>query len=402
MIKSLFKDSTVYFSGLFVSKLLATIAWIVIARLFAPVIFGQVVLYLTLIQLATYFANFGLNQWYQKQIEDHQYQRGLLLNKIINARLITLLFSLVILGFFLFFTESFSLLASIFTLLALIPDSFLAIGEGYYLEQKKGLRVSLKSASMAIVILIALPFIKQPFILEKITVANLLAELTTVIWFFPWFEFKNFCLISFKQSFQVLSSSINYALLIFTSFFYARGDHLIINYLLNTKALGLYSAAYRYLEALALIPTALSHNLFPISAKKQGVPRNLIFRIVVMMVISGLVISISLFFLSNFLIINLIGPAYINAVLPLKIFSFVLFLFFVNAPLSTVVQSSNHLKDFLPYGIANTVLNLVINIAFVPVYGIVAAALAMLITEITGLILNIYFFKKVYSKIYGN
>ncbi|PIV10015.1 hypothetical protein COS31_05110 [Candidatus Roizmanbacteria bacterium CG02_land_8_20_14_3_00_36_15] len=396
MIKSLFKHSTIYFSGLFVSKLLTTIVWILIARLFAPVIFGQVVLYLTFIQLATYFANFGLNQWYQKQIEHHQYQRGLLLNKILNARLITLFLSLIILGFFLFFTKSFSLSASIFTLLTLIPDSFLAIGEGYYLEQKKGLRVALKSASMAVVIFIALPFIKQPFLFEKITVANLLAELVTVLWFYPWFEFKNFCFVSFKQSLQVLRSSINYALLIFTSFFYARGDHLVINYSLGAKALGLYGAAYRYLEALSLIPTALSHNLFPISAKKQGVSRDSLVHIVGLMVVSGLIISIFLFFLSNFLVIKLIGPAYGEVIQPLKIFSVVLFLFFVNAPLSTVVQSSNYLKSFLPYGIINTVLNIILNLVLVTRYGIVSAAWVMLITEVTGLLINYYFIKKIY------
>lgn len=401
MIKSLFKHSTIYFSGLFISKVLTTVAWIVIARLFAPVIFGQVVLYLTFIQLSTYFANFGLNQWYQKQIENHQYQRGLLFNKILNARLITLFLSLVILGFFLFFTKSFSLSAAIFTLLALIPDSLLAIGEGYYLEQKKGLRVSLKSAGMAIVILLTLPFIKQPFIFEKITAANLLAETITVFWFFPWFELKSFCLIPIKQSFQLLRSSAHFAILIFTSFFYARGDHLMINYLLNTKALGLYGAAYRYLEALALIPTALSHNLFPISAKKQGVPFVTIIRIIVTMTFLGLLVSASLFFLADFLVISLVGSAYNQAVLPLKIFSFVLFLFFVNSPLSTVVQSSNHLKSFLPFGIINTVFNLLLNVIFIPIYGINASAWSMLVTETTGLILNIFFFKKIYFKTYA-
>jgi len=64
--------------------------------------------------------------------------------------------------------------------------------------------------------------------------------------------------------------------------------------------------------------------------------------------------------------------------------------------LSTVVQSSNYLKSFLPYGIINTVLNIILNLVLVTRYGIVSAAWVMLITEVTGLLINYYFIKKIY------
>lgn len=111
----------------------------------------------------------------------------------------------------------------------------------------------------------------------------------------------------------------------------------------------------------------------------------------------GIIVSLMLFFASGFLITDLLGPAYNAAILPLKIFCLVLLLFFINSPLATVVQSSDFVSKFLPWGIGNTIANIVLNIIFIPVYGITAAAWIMFLTELTGLFINIYFVKKIYT-----
>jgi O-antigen/teichoic acid export membrane protein len=61
------------------------------------------------------------------------------------------------------------------------------------------------------------------------------------------------------------------------------------------------------------------------------------------------------------------------------------------------VQSSKYVQNFLPFGIANTVGNLILNILVVPIYGIHGAAWVMAVTETTGLIINIYFAQKLYK-----
>jgi O-antigen/teichoic acid export membrane protein len=76
--------------------------------------------------------------------------------------------------------------------------------------------------------------------------------------------------VYFKKVKETLLSSYHYGLLIVSSFAYARGDALIIGFTAGNAALGLYSLAYRYLESLSLFPSAISQNLFHISAKKDG------------------------------------------------------------------------------------------------------------------------------------
>jgi len=225
----------------------------------------------------------------------------------------------------------------------------------------------------------------------------IVATVITIIWYFPWNKLKYITATFLSKALETLKLSSPYAFLTLTSFAYARGDSIVVRYTLSSFALGLYGGAYRYLESLSLLPTALSHNLFPISAKKKGITTSQLIKIMTVTIIAGSITSIIVFLTSNWLIVILIGKKYIEAVPILRIFSLVLFLFFINAPLATIVQSSHLVKKFLPYGVINTIGNIILNIIFVPIYGVAAAAWVMLTTEVTGFIINAYFAKKIYS-----
>ena len=61
------------------------------------------------------------------------------------------------------------------------------------------------------------------------------------------------------------------------------------------------------------------------------------------------------------------------------------------------MRASVSVEKFLQFGIANTVLNVVLNVTFIPQFGLLAAAYVMLTTEITGLLINVYFVRKVFG-----
>ena len=50
----------------------------------------------------------------------------------------------------------------------------------------------------------------------------------------------------------------------------------------------------------------------------------------------------------------------------------------------------------------NTSLNILLNIVFIPYYGLIAASWIMLFTEITGLFINLYFVNKIYRSTSNN
>jgi O-antigen/teichoic acid export membrane protein len=85
MVSALFKRSGGFFFGLTASRLITTIVYILLARHFAPHIFGQLILYATLLSIATYFADLGLNQWYQKEVERAEPKQTF--HKVLSAHL---------------------------------------------------------------------------------------------------------------------------------------------------------------------------------------------------------------------------------------------------------------------------------------------------------------------------
>jgi len=393
MIKSLFKHSGVFFFGSLISKVVTTLVWILLARVLSPEKYGQFTLYFMLMQFVTFLADFGLNQYYLKSVEE--LDRKYLFNKVLFVRTATMLVSIVIIVLILFYFNIFDFLVSLLFVLSMIPMAYLSVTDGFYLEQKKGFRVSFRLASIGIIFLLGFVIFFKDLSLFTASILLLFSLLLTFAWFFPWKEIK-LIKISFSEIFSILNKSSSYAFLTFTSFFYNKGDSLIISYFKGNTALGIYGLAYRFLESLSLFPSSLVQNLFPISAKKTGISNVQLKKISAVMFLLGLIFAVVVFLLSSLLIGSLFQKDYWQAIPILKIFSLVILLFFVNAPLATVIQSSHLVKLFLPYGMINTFFNILLNILFVPIFGIIAAAWVMVITELTGLMINIYFVKKLY------
>lgn len=394
MIRQIFKHSGIFFLGSTFSKIVSTLAWILLARVLSPEYYGQFTLYFMLMQFVTFLADFGLNQYYLKYVED--YGRSLLFNKILYVRSLTLVLSTSIVGIFLLSFNIFTRAVSLIFILSMIPMAYLSISDGYYLEQKKTLRVSLKLASIGIIFLLGYSFLLKSLNLLNSTTVLLFSFLLTLVWFFPWKEIK-IKIISFSEVLFILKTASSYAYLTLTSYFYNKGDSFIISYLKGNVALGIYGLAYRVLESLSLFPSSLVQNLFPVSAKKSGITSAQLKKITLLMFLFGLFFAFGVFIFSSYLIKGFFPPAYFQAIPIMQIFALVILLFFINAPLATVVQSSKLVRAFLPYGISNTLLNIFLNLLFIPFFGIIAAAWMMVTTEITGLIINLFFVKKLYQ-----
>lgn len=395
MITSLFKRSSIYLGFLTFSKLISVAAFVIFARALLPQQFGTLVLYSTLGQIAIFLGDFGLIQWYQKKA--HKENPNDLFSFLINARILTLILSLAVTFIFLSSVPTFPPHIILVFLLTMIPDSFFSVVDGIYFHSKKSFKVSLKVGIRMTLLLLGFFFFRVNATYETVAYLYFIATTLTLAWYFPWRLLKYFKPQPISKSLSVLRSSSAYAFLVFTSYAYARGDSVVVGYSLGNAALGLYGAAYRFLEGLSLIPTALSHNLFPESTKEDNVSLKQVKKMTLTMFLLGTIIALMLYLNATLLIVTMLGQAYLSAVPLLKIFSLVTLLFFVSSPLNTIVLSSRLVSKFLPFGIANTLLNIALNILLVPFFGVIAAAWVMLATEMTGFLINLYFTKRVYS-----
>lgn len=395
MLRDLFKRSSIYFGFLMVSRFVSIASFVIFARALLPEQFGTLVLYSTLGHIAVFLGDFGLIQWYQKKA--HKENTDILFSKLINTRLLTLILSIILTYALLSSVRTFPPHIVLVFLLTMIPDSFFSIVDGVYFHSKKSFKVGLKIGVRMTLLLLGFFIFNPGATYETYTYLYFIATLLALIWYFPWKLLKYFKLQPLSESIDILKSSSAYAFLIFTSYAYARGDSVIIGYSLGNAALGIYGAAYRFLESLSLIPTALAHNLFPESTKEGNVSLKQVKKMTLAMFLVGVIISMILYFYSDFFVLTVLGTAYLSAVPLLQIFSLVTLLFFISSPLNTVILSSKLVSKFLPYGMVNTLLNIVLNIIFVPMFGILAAAWVMLTTEVIGLLINLYFVRKVYS-----
>lgn len=388
MVKQLFLRSGVYFSGLVFVKLISTVLFLVLARTLQPTAFGRLTYFLTVLSLLTLIADWGLIQWYQ--LKKDKMSETQLMSRLVSSRLFTAIVSGCIFIFIALGFQLFNELEVVLFLLFLFPEAFLSISDAYYLTQKQSLVIAIKQLSKYFLPIVFILILQNKASLTLILSSFLLSTLLTTLWYLPRDFFSGFTL-SFKDVKETLKDSSSYATLIFASALYSRGDTLVINSALGNSAVGQYSAGYRYLDAMSMFPSAFSQNLFHLSTQKKNISKRLVLTMTAVMGVIGLAFGSILYFLSYPLTIGLLGKSYHETELVVKIFAVVTVLLFLNSPLSTIIQSSTLVKRFLPWGIANTVLNIVLNVLIVPMGGITAAAFVMLFTEATGLFINVYF-----------
>ena len=385
MIRSLFKRSGLHFSGSLVSRIFTSTVYIVLSRFISPTEYGQATLVFTFVLLGSVVGDYGLSQWYQKQDNESQAFRSFL-----HLRLIFALISSFLLFFLATWLKWLPVPLAITASLLLIPHAVLSIASAHLIRAKEVLKPSLQQVIQAIPVLIVLFLRQHQVTVLEVASAYLIGDLIAVVLLFPRHELKELQ-GSRSPLFATFRSSSKYALLNYTSATYARADSVLVRGYLGEAALGFYGLAYRYLEYFAMLPSSLVQISFPIFARDKKLGKAHIIKITMLMACVGMFFSVFLALLAPIIITTFHGSLYSPAIIIMQILSATLFLLFINAPLSTYIQSSDMVKKFLPFGILNTSLNIALNIILIPLYGLQGAAWAMMITEGTGLMINGFF-----------
>lgn len=401
MIRDLLRRSTSHFLWMGFAKAISVVAFILLAQSLTTELFGRFLFFLTALSLVSILGSLGLNQWYQKQVSSGQ-SVGVVIQQVFLARAVSWFLSTLLLGLWLVFVPSLSLELGFLLVIVSLPEAFLSVTDGVWLFMKQPWLVSIPNILKMSSILVGLLVFGDKITVFEVVLFFGLGSLVACFLFLILLKrrvlLERQVLFSISQALSTLKQASSYALLMTTSYAYSRADQLIIRYSLSEAALGVYGIAYRYLEGISLFPNALAQNLFHVAAKKNAVSLLQVLIITSILFVLGVFFGGVVFLLAPFLTTGLLGAEYSQATTILQILSLVVVMFFVNAPLSTVVQSSDLVTRFLPWGITNTVLNISLNLIFLPVYGLQAAAWMMVVTEFTGLVINMYFVTRLFRK----
>lgn len=177
---------------------------------------------------------------------------------------------------------------------------------------------------------------------------------------------------------------------------YMKCDLILIKFFLDDNAVGIYSAASKVSEIFYFIPMILSTALFPslIKAKSMGDINyeTQIQELYKVFFLISIVISIATFLLAPYIIPFLFGASFDLSIEILLIQSWSAIFVFLGV-VSSKWYIIQNLKIYLMIGIViGATLNIVLNLVFIPKYGLIAAAWISLVTQIfTSYFINIFF-----------
>jgi O-antigen/teichoic acid export membrane protein len=202
--------------------------------------------------------------------------------------------------------------------------------------------------------------------------------------------YTRFIKISFEFDYgfskKLLKKSSLFCLSLIFSSLYMHIDIIMLSKMRSTAEVGIYSAAANMVIALIFIPLMYANSIYPVLSRfymtskdslKLAYEKSFKF-----MLILGLPIAAGIFILSDKIILLLYGKAYIESAIALSILSGYLLLKFLNPVTGYTLMSINRQRSRLFSQGLSALINIILNLILIPLYGFAGAAVATLITEI--------------------
>jgi O-antigen/teichoic acid export membrane protein len=201
----------------------------------------------------------------------------------------------------------------------------------------------------------------------------------------------------------IIKSSAEFSYSEILAVIYANVDVAILTFLSISLNVGLYSPASGIIHALFVIPNSIYSFFIPIYSKKFSSKEALNIKKEVMKIISlficiGLMLFLFVAFFGKLIIITILGNSYLETGNFIVILSPILLIKSIEYGLAiTIVVMGLQRKRLVPQFIV-ALMNLVVNIIFIPIYGVVVVPWVYVISEFIlmvgyGLIVlkNIYY-----------
>lgn len=385
------KNSSWLISTKILTLSLAFIATAFTARFFGPSNFGQISYAVSIIGIFGFFSTLGIDSMVYRDLLSTPEKKSSIMGTAFILRFIGgALTTLLIILYCLFFENDDTSRILIYLISGtFIINSFQII---YYESQS---RTDSKSTSLVTItasvimnlikIFIAIFHINifwlgATFLIESIIYASgyiIIYKINSDIKINDWTFDKTYSISLLKQSLPMIIQGA------FTVV-YSRVDQVIIKNLLDTSAVGKYDSAVRIAELWTILPYLLITALYPaiINAKKVSVQlyaKRFLYLGLLLFVIAVAVASV-ITLIAPIIIKVLYGSEFIEAIPVLKIYVWS----FVGTSLGVFITQyliTENLQKIIAYiMILPMIVNIILNILWIPIYGINGAAYATLIS----------------------
>jgi O-antigen/teichoic acid export membrane protein len=269
----------------------------------------------------------------------------------------------------------------LFQSFSVIEYYFRGIVKAKYNAYALSVSVILSSALKVIFILIKAPLIyfvyAVVFEYAALAVGLILVYQHYKLSIFDWKYSKYIASSLLKDSWPLMLSGL-------VVMVYMRIDQIMIKNMINEEAVGYYSAAVRLCEAWYFIPVTLCNSIFPAIVNAKNVSEEFynnrmqkLYDILTWMAI-GIAIPVTIF--SDQIIQLLFGNEFSPAAPVLTIYIWAGVAVFLGVASSQYLINENLTKLSFFRTLVGMILNVVLNLVLIPIYGIIGSAVATLIS----------------------
>jgi len=374
-------------------KILAFIAFILIARYLGPGGFGWFSYALSFVVLFTLMTDFGVSDLLIRDVagEIEEKKRKYIRNIATLKIVFSLITFIVIISSVLAFEDRKGMFIVVAILsLSMILDSYntflKSIFRVFERMEYEAMSILLEGVFKLGLILWAIRalsvnivFIAQMFLLTSI-ITLVFTTLAANIRFVPLglsFDFK-----FWKRLFI---NSIPFAILILFHTINFRIDIIMLSKMVTNVVTGWYSVAIRLIEPILVIPVVFTAAVFPVISRLSKTSRKSLSEVykssIKVLILCSVFLVIFLYFGARFFVPLLFGPEFIKSIFAVKILSCVLVPVFLRFFLDSFVLALKRPKILLMNYTAGTFINIFLNLIFIPRFSFYGACVATIISE---------------------
>jgi O-antigen/teichoic acid export membrane protein len=397
------KNTGWMFGGRMFSLIISFFVGAYIARYLGPSNYGLLNYVISFVGLFAFLTSFGIDSIVSREIiKDHG-----LKDKIIGAsfflKLIGAVFTILVIVVVSLFTaqDNFTLLLIWLFSLSYIPQAFNII-ETYFQTQvlsKKVVRAQIIANLISTAFKLLVIFLNKGifwllfvYVAEASIVAILLLSSfnSSGQSFRNWRFNKQIALSLLKDSWPLMLSSVAMGI-------YLKIDQVIIKNMLGNESVGLYAVAVKLSEVWFFIPIMICTSILPalINAKKTSEEffNVRLSKLYSLMFWLAFIIALPISIFSKQIIYILFGSAYVGAALTLSVYVWCGISFFLGVAVNNFLLSQNLTKISFYTTAFGAIINIVLNIMLIPIWGILGSAIATLFSY-TFVTFSIILFKE--------
>ena len=384
------------------AKLLALAAIVYLAPTLGPGPFGNLSFALAILSYFMLVPNAGLPLWGTREIANDEAKTRHYVNNILTLRL-----TLAIVGFGLLALLAVLLPEPLETKrllilfgLALFPSALLFdwVFQGIQRMEFIGIARVLQQALYLGLLRALVEGSEQLLTVPMIYIAALCAASIFLLLFFV----RRFGIPRLEFDFPLWKTSLRQALPMGFAFImvqlYMNFDIIMLQFLRDEEEVGYYSAAYRIILFFIGVAIMYNHAIFPVVSRqfKTSVDamRSLLSASTKLMVILALPLAVGGTILARPIMNLLYGSEYDNGIIAFQLLIWVVAIIFVSALYSHALIACGRQNIYARVEVMVGLVNLALNFALIPPYGLMGAAIATLVTSVVGFSLMRHFFSQ--------